>query len=137
MNNTNDTNNISFLMSDTNQNEYELVNNEEWNNILKELEIEEYSQDNSCYFDNNLDENAELIYDMYYKVKDLLKICRYYGIEKNIKSAKCKKQDIITSIIFFEQSPENYEIVQRRHRMWDLITELLNDPMMKQYVIWN
>jgi hypothetical protein len=135
----NNTNNISFLMSDTKQNENELVNNdEELNNILKEFEIEDYSEYALSYFDNNnLDGDAEYIYDIYYKVKDLLKICRYYGIEKNIKLAKCKKQDIITAIIFYEQSPENYEIVQRRNRMWGLIAELLNDPLMKNYVIWN
>ena len=56
---------------------------------------------------------------------------------KDINYIFTKKELIFTSIIFFEQLPENYEIVQRRHRMWNLITELLNDPIMKQYVIWN
>ena len=69
-------------------------------------------------------------------VKDLLKICQYYGIDKNIKASKCKKQDIISTIVFFESLPENVKIVNKRHKMWAYIVELTNDPKMKKYIIW-
>lgn len=72
-----------------------------------------------------------------YTVKELLKICSYYGIEKNIKSAKCKKQDIICNLVYFESLPENAETVQKRHEAWNCISVLLNDSKMKKYVLWN
>ena len=72
-----------------------------------------------------------------YTIKDLLKICNYYGIDKNIKLSKCKKQDIIFTLIYFESLPENTEIVQKRQESWRYITNLLNDLKMKKYIIWN
>jgi hypothetical protein len=80
--------------------------------------------------------NDELFYDQEYTVKDLLKICNYYGLDKDIKTSKCKKQDIIATIIYFESLPENFEIVHKRNKMWTYIIELLNDPKMKKYVIF-
>lgn len=80
---------------------------------------------------------VELFYEQEYTVKDLLKICSYYGLDKDIRTSKCKKQDIIATIVYFESLPENIEIVQKRNRMWAYITELLYDPKMKKYVIWN
>ena len=65
-----------------------------------------------------------------------MKICYYYGIDKSVKASKCKKQDIITTLLYFESQPENYELVQKRNRMWAYITELSNDSKMKQFVIW-
>ena len=69
-------------------------------------------------------------------IKDLLKICNYYGIEKNIKVLKSKKQQIIHALIYFESLPENFEIVEKRYRMWSCIAELLNDSKMKKYIIF-
>jgi hypothetical protein len=89
------------------------------------------------FFKKDVYNNDELYYDQEYTVKDLFKICKYYGIDKNIKASKCKKNDIINTIIFFEVLPENSDIVKRRHRMWAYITELINDPKLKQYIIWS
>jgi|694.fasta_scaffold29402_7 hypothetical protein len=80
--------------------------------------------------------NDEFYYNEEYKVKDLLKICQYYGIAKNIKASKCKKQDMISTIIYFENCSENYEIVEKRHKMWAYMAELLEDPKMKCYLLW-
>jgi hypothetical protein len=79
--------------------------------------------------------NDELFYEEY-TVKDLLKICNYYGLDKDIRTSKCKKQDIIATIVYFESLPENFKIVEKRNRMWAYITELLHDPKMKKYVIF-
>lgn len=81
--------------------------------------------------------NDELFYDQEYTVKDLLKICNYYGLDKEIRTSKCKKQDIIATIVYFESLPENFYIVQQRNRMWAYITELLLDQKMKKFIIWN
>ena len=80
--------------------------------------------------------NEELYYEQEYKVKDLMKICHYYDISKNIKASKCKKSDIISTIVYYESDTENYEIVQRRHKLWSYMTELLEDPKMRGYVFW-
>ena len=89
------------------------------------------------YIEKNFYGDDELYYNQEYNVKDLLKICQYYGIDKDIKSSKCKKQDIISTIVFFESLPENSEISQQRHKMWAYIKELMNDSKMKKYVIWS
>lgn len=78
----------------------------------------------------------EMYYDELYTVKDLLKICDYYGIDKNIKSSKCKKSDIISTIIYFESLPENKAIVKQRQRMWIYITVLLTDKKMRKYILF-
>ncbi len=80
--------------------------------------------------------NDELYYDEEYKIKDLMKICKYYGIASSVKASKCKKQDIISTIIYFENTPENYNIVFKRHKMWAYMTELLEDPKMKEFLLW-
>jgi hypothetical protein len=76
-------------------------------------------------------------YNQEYTVKELLKICHYYGIDKDIKAAKCKKTDIISTIIYFESLPENSRVVETRHKMWAYIKELVNNPKMKNYIIWS
>ena len=80
--------------------------------------------------------NEELYYEQEYTVKDLMKICHYYDISKNIKASKCKKSDIVSTIVYYESDTENYDIVQRRHKLWSYMTELLNDPKMRGYVFW-
>ena len=70
-----------------------------------------------------------------YTIKDLLKIYNYYCIKTHAKS-KLKKQQIIHTLIYFESLPENFEIVQKRYRMWAYINELLNDTKMKKYIIF-
>ena len=78
----------------------------------------------------------EIYYNEKYTIKDLMKICNYYGIDKNIKSSKCKKQDIVSTIVFFEGQVENTELVNRRHNMWAYMTELTADPKMRMYLLW-
>ena len=38
--------------------------------------------------------------------------------------------------MFFESLPENVDIVNKRYKMWAYISELINDPKMKKYIIW-
>ena len=129
----NNNNSITFLLE-----ENEVINSINYENeiekMLKELDNDNEETKNNY---NVLFGNDETYYTNEYTIKDLLKICNYYGIEKNIKSSKCKKKDIIETIVYFESLPENIELVEKRNRMWAYITELLNDNMMKKYLIWN
>jgi hypothetical protein len=77
-----------------------------------------------------------LEYKINYTVKDLLLICEYYGISKEIKMNKCNKEEILVALVSFENNPTNKEIVIRRQTMWDYINKLKNDKFMKKYVLW-
>jgi DNA repair photolyase len=79
--------------------------------------------------------NDEIYYNTEHNIKDLIEICKYYGIDKFMKLTKCKKQDIIVAIITFEMDFDNYSLVQKRHKMWAFMTELKNDPKMKKYLL--
>lgn len=152
MSNLNNNDNITFFLEergDDKNNEEEIQKMMEEFTSLSETELDKnidefqswlYNDDetNMDYFlkKSNFG-NDELFYEEEYTVKDLLKICSYYGLDKDIRTSKCKKQDIIATIVYFESLPENTEIVHKRNRMWAYITELLHDKKMKKYVIWN
>ena len=152
-NDMNKNDNITFFLEEKeNENENEKDKDKELQiqqmmneiqQMMNELQEDLYlTNDNDnvsefMYFNTkNFYGDNELYYNHEYTVKDLLKICSYYGIEKDIKTSKCKKQDIISTLVYFESLPENYEMVQKRNRAWACITELINDPKMKKYVIW-
>ena len=78
-----------------------------------------------------------LNYDTNFTVKQLLLICEYYGLLKDVKTNKMKKQDIIEQIILFENNNDNYDMVIRRKELWYYINELKEDKMMKKFIIWN
>lgn len=143
--------NITFFFEDLDVTE---DNSLELDKMMLEFSTEEYNYDNT-YGNGNDNDNTNDVsssdlsyfikrdfylgnYDSYYneeyKLKELMKICQYYGIIKSIKALK--KQDIITNIVNFEKRTENYEIVEKRHKMWAYMTELLEDPKMKGYLIF-
>ena len=136
MNNING--NITFFLEEKNSNKGS--NDFEIQKMLSEFD-EEYipivNEDMIYYTQKKFYGDDELYYTHEYTVKELMQICNYYGIDKHIKTSKCKKQDIISTIVFFESLPENFESVQQRHKMWAYMKELINDSKMKKYVIWN
>ena len=130
--------NISINIDDTSiisndDNDDNNTNNNELESILKE--IDEYASD--------YDYNAETIliaktldYNSNYNVKQLLTICDYYGLLKEIKTNKLKKDEIISFLIDFEENMENSLIVYKRKQLWYFIEELKNDKFMKKYILW-
>jgi hypothetical protein len=139
-------NNLSFLIEEDNQNN---SNEEDLQKMLMEFNnmddeyyffqenIDSNQQELSYYIKKNqLKDCMEFFYEEY-KVKDLLKICEYYNIDKDIKQLKCKKTEIISTIIMFEGLPENKIVVENRHRMWAYMEELLKDSYMRKYLFWN
>ena len=75
-------------------------------------------------------------YKINYTVKELLLICDYYGIAKEMKSNKYNKEEIINVLVQFENNPINNDIFLRRQSMWYYIDKLKNDKFMKKYVLW-
>jgi hypothetical protein len=138
-----ETNNIFFYLEEKSD-EVSKDNSDEIEKMLFELEnieddVEEPKLSLYFYKKKTIDEKFGINNTFFYEdytIKELLKICNYYDIDKLVKASKCKKQDIISSIVYFESLPENFEKVDRRHLMWSHMTDLMNDTKMKQYIIW-
>jgi hypothetical protein len=137
---TNTTNiaNIDEMMSkllDDNDDEYGFDYNDysydDTEQLLKQDSSFAYFKEKSMYHGV-----PEAYYEMH-TIKELMKICHYYDLAKNVKGAKCKKADIVATVVFFEAQLENKEIVNKRNKMWAYMRELTNDPRMKEYILWN
>ena len=81
-------------------------------------------------------ESLSIEYKINYNVKNLLLICEYYGIAKELKVQKFCKEMIIYFLVDFENDPLNNTIVLKRKKMWSYINMLKNDKFMKKYIIW-
>ena len=68
-------------------------------------------------------------------IKELLRICDYYGFAKELKANKCNKEQIIQFLVAFETNPINSDIVFRRQNMWFYMNELKSDKFMKQFLL--
>ena len=138
--NENSNENITFFLKEKDVNKR--TNDDEITQMMEELKHINASELKPWIINDDIEEDINPFFDgalSLYKectIKDLLKICNYYGIEKNMKLLKSKKQQIIHALIYFESLPENFEIVQKRYRMWACIAELLNDSKMKKYIIF-
>jgi len=138
----NNSENITFVLNDDNNeiessmNDYELLELYKLQNELNDYEAGiNYFGDES----ENVDDIFTQIklYDLNYNIKQLLLICEYYNLLKDIRANKSKKQNIIEQIIFFENNPKNIEIVNKRKELWYYMDELKNDKIMKRFVIWS
>ena len=98
--------------------------------------IEKKSSTLSYFDEKNLYIGVPESYYDAHTIKELMKICEYYDLAKNVKNARCKKEDIVTTIVFFEAQTENCEIVKKRNKMWAYMKELTMDQKMKPYLIW-
>ena len=125
--------NISFLLE---------PNNETFNDVDSVINIDDYLQEindeinDQDYNDDDLVIPKIINYNENFTVKELLLICEYYGISKELKSNKCNKEVIINFLVDFESNCMNTQIVLKRQRLWFYINELKNDKFMKKYVLW-
>ena len=130
-NNDNCEENVFFSLDETN------LDYKNENNIINDL-LDDFDYTNQI---NNLT-NEEIIeslsieYKINYNVKDLLLICEYYGIAKELKVQKFCKEMIIYFLVDFENDPLNNTIVLQRKKMWRCMNMLKNDKFMKKYIIW-
>ena len=56
-------------------------------------------------------------YNINYTVKQLLMICEYYGIAKDLRITKCNKSDILNTLVIYENNIENIENVKKRKKL--------------------
>jgi hypothetical protein len=131
-NNNNSSENVFFSLDET-ECQVNTDNSIQLNDFLGDLNFEDET--------NNLTsaEIMEIIsfeYKTNYTVKELLLMCEYYGIAKELKKNKSNKDVIIFDLVSFENNPLNNEIVLRRQGMWYYMSKLKNDNFMKKYIIW-
>ncbi len=69
-------------------------------------------------------------------IKDLLTICEYYGIAKEIRANKYNKTEIINILTVYERELSNHSCVANRKQLWHYMNELKRDKFMKKFVIW-
>lgn len=130
----NNENNITFFIDDNDDND--CSNNE--NDYLLELDtiLNDYQNENEREnTEIDLKVSQMVDYSINYTVKDLLLICDYYGIGKNLKYLKANKEQIIESIVIFENDSNHTLIVIKRRKLWFYINELKKDKFMKKYIV--
>ena len=119
------TNNMQlFLTEDIKNTEYSNLDD-----IMNEFN-NDFDNDSYDYTNNYLYANYDEL-----TIKDLIKICNFYQLDKGTKGFK--KSDYINLIIAFESSEENYDYVEKRQRFWTYMIELKNDPVMRKYILWD
>ena len=123
-------NNISFYLDeDSNANSnFDEETNFDINDFLEQIENHELQED--------LMVPSIIHYHENFTIKELLVICDYYGISKELKANKCKKDTIVQILVDFETNYENTEIVSKRKNLWFYINELKNDKFMKKFLLW-
>ena len=126
-----DNENINFFLDETEDSNNDILDLSEFINITET----ENSELNGKKYDT-LFMTHTVNYQINYTVKQLMLICDFYGISKGLKAYKCNKDEIINTLIHFENEHMNEEIVFRRQNMWFYINELKNDKFMKKYVLW-
>jgi hypothetical protein len=128
-----------FFSIDNNEDNLENNKDEEINNIsdlLNEINNDDFINQMNNFSDEEVFEVMCYEYKINYTVKELLLICDYYGIVKEMKSNKYSKDEIISALVQFENNPINNDIFMRRQSMWYYIDKLKNDKFMKKYVLW-
>ena len=123
-------NNICFSLDEESNSNFDEESNFEINNFLNENENENDNEDNNNNF------HHVLHYHENFTMKELLLICNYYGISKQLKINKCNKDLIVQVLVDFETNYENIDIVSKRKNLWFYMNELKNDKFMKKYLLW-
>ena len=127
--NNNSNENVFFSLDESDQSE----NSNEIPNFLDDFD---FSNEINDLNNEGIIEVISVDYKINYTVKELLLICEYYGLAKELKIQKCCKDIIILVLVDFESNPLNNTIVLRRQEMWRYINILKNDKFMKKYVLW-
>ena len=132
--NYNNTNNENVFFSlDETENEVNIDNSTQLNDLLEELNFEDKINDLTS---EEIMEILSFEYKKNYTVKELLLMCEYYGIAKELKVNKSNKDIIIFNLLNFENNPLNNDIVVKRQGLWYYMSQLKNDKFMKKYVLW-
>ena len=125
--------NITFVLEKDECDDEDQVNID---NLMSEFNDIKMSQ--KTYNEEETDDMYASItdYDENYTIKQLLQICEYYGLIKEIRAAKGKRLDVIGALVMFESNSENGAKVYRRKQLWHYMNELRSDKFMKKFVFW-
>lgn len=109
-------------------------------NILLTMDDLPFLFEENCMFNQfDYDLSCNLKYDdvnIASNIKDLLVICDYYGLAKEIRANKYNKNDIVNMLFVYERDISNQLIVANRKQLWHYMNELKRDKFMKKFVIW-
>lgn len=97
------------------------------NIVYKIIETDYRDEDNLA----NAIEDFDYHYYSNNNVKQLTQILSYYGIAKQ----KMCKDELIETIICFENDEYNVELVNNRKHMWTCMKELKNDCYLSKYLV--
>lgn len=122
--------NIQFLLEESDNNDDTMIDPSFYDTLLQEFDSKNQIFENDDIF------STMKHYDLNFTLKQLLLICEYYGLLKEIKINKLKKQDIIEQLILFENNSDHVDIVTTRKKLWRYLTELKKDKMMQRFIIW-
>jgi hypothetical protein len=125
----NDNENVFFSLDESDQ-------SDDSNEIPNFLDDFNFTNEINDLNNEGIIEVMFLDYKLNYTVKELLLICEYYGISKEMKTNKYNKDVIINVLVDFENNPINIKVVSKRQSMWYCIDKLKNDKFMKKYVLW-
>ena len=116
----------------------ETKTNDDSNEIICQDDFSDYEDETEntdfCLLDDNVLFDKTQQYSKY-TIKELLLICEYYRIQKLIQQNKLKKTDIIEQVIWFESQEENRDIVEKRIFMWNTMTELKKDKILRKFIV--
>ena len=133
MNNDDDNDNGENVFFSLDETTVEFNNEDIINNLLDDFD---YTNQINNLTSEEIMESLSIEYKINYNVKDLLLICEYYGISKELKVQKFSKEMIIYFLVDFENDLLNNTIVMKRKKLWSYIDILKNDKFMKKYIIW-
>ena len=122
--------NIQFLLEEADNDDDTMIDPSFYDTLLQEFDSKNQIVENDDIFSTMKN------YDLNFTLKQLLLICEYYGLLKEIKINKLKKQDIIEQLILFENNSDHLDIVATRKKLWRYLTELKKDKMMQRFIIW-
>jgi len=133
-------NNENISINISNDENVDNDNNDNLNSLLNKINVyTTLTTDTNNYINEWYDETDILVkqmdYELNFNVKQLMNICDYYGLLKEVRLNKFKKEDIIHFLLDFEENPTNTLIVYKRKQMWHFMNELKRDPFMKKYII--
>jgi len=108
-------------------------------NKLNDISISSLSSLNNslCFYNEDMKYKYQMV-ENYKKntMKELFMICDFYEITKELKTYKYNKEQVILSLVEFELSSCNEELVSKRQTLWFYINELKNNKFMKKHIIW-
>lgn len=123
-------NNLNYnIIENSNDNDFDI------NQLLDKInDIPDTTNFDTTNFDTTNDNYIalELYYSTNYTVKLLKQILDYY----NINQTKLLKDEMIQLLVLFENDKNNFEIVNKRKRLWNNINELKQDDYFKKFIIF-